>query len=336
MNSRLTPILFLSIALSSCATHRLPKTVARIVRAPVPSFEHVFVVVEENQNYADVIGNTKDMPYLNTLATRYGLATNYYANAHPSINNYFFLTAGRMGTIPPWILDLSDLYPLDVEGNNIASVLADNGKTWKAYAENIPRVGYIGDDRLPYVKRHNPFAYFDNVRGNASQRKNIVPFDEFKRDLQNDTLPDYSFIAPNVYNDGHDNPLTHKMASCGEHAALQDVDAWLKNNMNPLIDSPTFERGGLLIIVFDEACEYGPKADWMYDAKKPEIKGGGRVAAVIVSSRTPPGTTSDALYHHESVLRLSLRALRVEQLPGAAASSPDMDALFPVAKPAAK
>jgi hypothetical protein len=69
MITRLTPILFLSIALSSCATHRLPKTVARIVRAPVPSFEHVFVVVEENQNYADVIGNTKDMPYLNTLAT---------------------------------------------------------------------------------------------------------------------------------------------------------------------------------------------------------------------------------------------------------------------------
>ena len=108
MVTRLTPILLLSIAFSSCATHRLPKSVARIVRAPVPSFEHVFVVVEENQNYADVIGNTKDMPFLNTLAARYGLATNYYANTHPSINNYFFLTAGRMGTIPPWILDLSD------------------------------------------------------------------------------------------------------------------------------------------------------------------------------------------------------------------------------------
>jgi hypothetical protein len=39
-------------------------------------FEHVFVVVEENQNYEEVIGNTKDLPYLNTLAAKYGVATN--------------------------------------------------------------------------------------------------------------------------------------------------------------------------------------------------------------------------------------------------------------------
>ena len=313
MRRRLLLLLLCMLLLSCGARHRLPKPVAQIVRAPVPSFHNVFVVVEENENYTDVIGNTRDMPYRNLLAARYGLATNYYANTHPSINNYFLLTAGRMGTFLPWIRDLSDLYPLDVEGDNVASILAENGKTWKSYAENIPRAGYIGDDRLPYVKRHNSFAYFDNVRGKASLRENIVPFDDFRRDLESDTLPDYSFIVPNVYNDGHDDPVTHSMAPCGDHRALRGIDAWLRESMNPVIESDIFQRGGLLIIVFDEACEYGPTADWKFDPNKPELKGGGHVAALIVSSRTPPGTKSDKLYHHESVLRLSLRTLGVEQ-----------------------
>jgi len=102
------PVVVLTMALSSCASHRPPISVAASAKVPIQPFGHVFVVVEENENYADVIGNTKDMPYLNMLAARYGLATNYYANTHPSINNYFFLTAGRSGTKPPWIGDRSD------------------------------------------------------------------------------------------------------------------------------------------------------------------------------------------------------------------------------------
>ena len=297
-------------------------------------FEHVFLVVEENQNYEEVIGNSKDLPYLNTLAAKYGVATNYYANTHPSINNYFFLTAGRSGTTSPWVGDLADKFPGEVPGDNIASVLTANGKTWKAYAESIPQAGHVDADRFPYVKRHNPFAYFASVRQSrgaskqASQAANIVSFDNFANDLQHDSLPDYSFIVPNLYDDGHNDPVTRKRAGCGDHQALQGVDAWLKSNMEPLIGSVTFERGGLLVIVFDEGCEIGPKADWRYDPKRRDLKGGGHIPALVISSRTPAGTTRDELYHHESVLRLSLRALGVEQFPGLAGSAPDMNGFF--------
>jgi hypothetical protein len=297
-------------------------------------FEHVFVVVEENQNYDEVIGNTKDLPYLNALAAKYGVATNYYANTHPSINNYFYLTAGRSGTRSPWIGDLADKFPGEVAGDNIASVLTANGKTWKVYAESIPRAGYVDGDRFPYVKRHNPFAYFESVRhskvapGQASPAANIVSFESFARDLQHDSFPDYSFIVPNLYNDGHHNAVTRHAASCGDHRALQGIDTWLKANVEPLIESATFKRGGLLVILFDEGCERGPKADLRYDPKRLDLKGGGRIPALIVSSRTPAGTTRDELYHHESVLRLSLRALGIEQLPGLAGSAPDMNGFF--------
>ena len=51
-------------------------------------FGHIFLVVEENHTHSQVIGNSA-MPYLNSLTTQYGLATQYYANAYPSIGDYF-------------------------------------------------------------------------------------------------------------------------------------------------------------------------------------------------------------------------------------------------------
>ena len=53
----------------------------------------MFIVVEENTDYADVIGGTA-MVYLDSLAHEYGSATQYYADAHPSIGNYFMMIVG--------------------------------------------------------------------------------------------------------------------------------------------------------------------------------------------------------------------------------------------------
>lgn len=53
----------------------------------VPHFTHVFIVVEENHSYGSLIGNPS-MPYLNGLATANGLATQYFADAHPSLPDY--------------------------------------------------------------------------------------------------------------------------------------------------------------------------------------------------------------------------------------------------------
>lgn len=57
----------------------------------VPVFGHVVLLVEENHSYSEVLGNSA-MPYLNSLVSQYGLATQYFANTHPSIGNYFMLT----------------------------------------------------------------------------------------------------------------------------------------------------------------------------------------------------------------------------------------------------
>jgi len=294
----------------------------------VPLFQHVFVLVEENQSYNKVIGNTQDMPYLNSLAEKYGLATNYFADAHPSINNYFYLTAGRQGTKPPFIGGSADLYPFEVAGPNIASILSAHDKTWKSYAEDLPHTGYIGGNDGSYAKRHNPFAYFETVRSSTEQRDNIVPFTTIRSDLENNTLPDYAFIVPDIYDDAHNDPVTHKGAGCGDHPALQRADNWLRENIEPLIQSPAFQQGGLLVITFDEACT----SDSRLNPTAPHGEGGGHVATILVSPKIAAGTRSAQLYHHESVARLALEALGVNVFPGKAAAAPDMSAFFAPAK----
>src|SRR4051794_29267228 len=167
-------------------------------QAQVPVAGHVAIVVEENHSYAGVIGNP-NMPYLNSLASRYGLATNYYANTHPSIGNYFLLTTGQ-------IVTNDSNFTGTVAADNLVRQMVAGGKTWKAYAESLASVGWTGGDQYPYVKRHNPFAYLTDVVNSPAQANNLVPFSQFAGDLANNQLPNFSYILPNQLNNGHDCP----------------------------------------------------------------------------------------------------------------------------------
>jgi phospholipase C len=266
--------------------------------APSVRFGHVFVVVEENANYGNVIGSPS-MPYLNTLANQYGLAANYFANAHPSIPNYFELATGKILTL----IDASTPHTFPVSADNVVRELLAAGKTWKSYAEDLPSIGYTGDDTGRYAVRHNPLAYFTDVQNDAKQVQNLVPFSQLAADLNTANLPEYSFMVPNLCNDAHDCPLS-------------TADTWLKTNIDPLINSPQFQKDGLLIIVFDEADTLDLTA------------GGGHVAAVIVSPLAKRSYKSIAFYQHQSVLRLTLEGLGVTKLPGDAATAPAMWEFF--------
>src|SRR5450432_4225762 len=120
----------------------------------LPLFSHVFIVVEENANYTSVVGSSS-MPYLNGLANKYGLATQYYANTHPSIGNYFMLTTGQ-------IITNNDGYTGTVTADNVVRHLLTAGKTWKAYEEELPYAGYIKPDIAKYARRHCPISYFSD------------------------------------------------------------------------------------------------------------------------------------------------------------------------------
>lgn len=263
-------------------------------------FGHVVIVVEENANYASVVGATSTMPYLNSLISSYGLATQYYSNTHPSIGNYMMLTTGQVLTNNDNETPTS--FPVSV--NNVVRELAANGKTWKAYAEDLPSVGYLGGDTGNYVPRHVPLAYLTDVQDSAAGKQTLVPFTQFAVDLASGQLPNYSFVTPNLCDDAHD---------CG----LNVADAWLKTNIAPLLTSSPFKEDGLLIIVFDES-------------ENDDTNGGGRIAAVLVSPKfSKPGYQSTTLYQHQSTLRLMLEGLGITtSLPGDAAAAPTMWEFF--------
>lgn len=276
-------------------------------QAGVPLFNRVFIVVGENQSFSNVIGSGT-MPYLNTLANRYGLAVNYFGNTHPSIGDYFWLTTGQ------GITNDSN-FAGTVSDDNIVRQLNLAGRTWKAYAESLPSVGYTGGDAYPYVKRHNPFSYLTDVLGNPSQANNIVPFSQFTSDLANNQLPDYSFIIPNQQNNSHDCPAG--LSTCTNNDKLAAADHWLKTNIDPLIASAAFRQSGLLVITFDESVDTDTQ------------NGGGHVTTVVISSRTTPqGFQSNTLYQHQSTLRLMAESLGLTSFPGGAAAAPNMSEFF--------
>jgi phosphatidylinositol-3-phosphatase len=254
----------------------------------------VFLIVEENHSYSEVIGNTS-MPYLNGLASKYGLATQYYANVHPSIGNYFMLTVGEIETN-------NDSFNGMITDDNIVRELVKANKTWRSYAESLPSAGYTGGDVYPYLRHHNPFTYFSDVVG-TSQAGNVVPFSQFSSDLASGNLPDFGFIVPNALDDAHDGTLAA-------------ADQWLQTNIDPLVSSSEFQKSGLLIIVFDESV--------LSDS----ANGGGHVAAVIAGPNVKPAYQSVTFYQHQSTLRLVLSNLGMSSFPGNAATAPEMTEFF--------
>jgi phosphatidylinositol-3-phosphatase len=266
---------------------------------------HVFVLVEENHAYESVIGNAS-MPYTNSLAQRYGLATQYFANRHNSLPNYFMLTVGDLVTT-------NDLFTGTVTSDNVVRALTAAGKSWKIYAESLPNTGYTGPTTVPYSKDHNPFAYISDVLNSSSQAANIVSFTELATDLQNGTLPNYAMIVPNAANDGHDCP--NEASFCTDTQKLANIDQWIQNNLGPLINSIA-SQNSVLIYTWDESN--------VNDL----ANGGGHVATILVGAKVRPGFQSTTMYQHQSTLKLTMQLLGITDFPGAAATAPDMAEFF--------
>jgi len=282
--------------------------VSRVITNPPPptaTADHVFLVVLENHSFGQVIGNPA-MPYLNGLATAHSLAADYFANAHPSIPNYFMMTTGNLETF-------DDSFTGTIRDDNIVHALTGAGKTWKAYIESIPSVGYLGPDAGTYLKHHNPFSYLSDVTGSTTQAANMVPFSQLSSDLAAGSLANFVYILPNSQDDAHDCPGGE--TSCTSDQQLAAADAWLKANIDLVINSPKFGNS-VLIITFDESVTTDV------------TNGGGQVMTVLVGPHVKTGFRSSTMYQHQSLLRTMLQLLSVGDMPGASAVAPSMGEFF--------
>jgi len=272
-----------------------------MVQMSVPASKHVVMVMEENQSYSSVVANASGWPHLNALIGQGALATNYYADGHDSIPNYFMLTTGQTLTF-----DDSSTQVWNVD--NIARRMLAANVSFRVYAEGIQR-GYLGGNAGLYVIRHNPFAMLSDVADSAQVANQVLwPFSQFPSDAGGKSLPEFSFIVPDLNDDAH-------------NGTPQQADSWLQANViGALSGYPAFQPGGdgVLIVLFDESV--------ITDV----AHGGGHIAAVFWGPLVNAGYTqaSSTIYQHESMLRTVMEALQLQNPPGAAANAPGMAEFF--------
>jgi acid phosphatase len=278
-----------------------------LAQSSTPQLGPVVVVALENHSYSSVVGSSS-MPYYNSLIDKYGLAQSFFANVHGSFPDYAMVTTGELVTSS----GSGPASGVVVTINNIERELIHAGRSWKVYAEDLPHPGYLGGSQYPYLKFHNPFAYFSDNQNSSAQADHIVPFTEFAGDVSGNSLPDFSFVIPNAINDARDCPGG---GSCPDSLKLSTADQWLQNNIAALLSNPQFQRNGLLVLWWDE----GNASD--------TSNGGGRIAVVLVGPLIKPGFRSTTFYRHQNLLRTICEGLGIVS-PGASSSAASMAEFF--------
>jgi hypothetical protein len=250
----------------------------------------------ENRSYDQVLGAAGAARHLASFAKRCGTATNYDAITHPSLPNYIAATSGSTHGIN------SDCDPSScpVSGGSLYGELDGTGKPgWAAYAEGMAK----NCDQASYGRyaaRHNPAVYYRALR--SSCRRHDIPMGStggaFAHRLAAGRLPGFTFITPNLCDDGHD-------------CATSTADAWLGEWLNRITSSPLYRAGQTVVFVTWDEGETSSN----------------QVATVVIAPTVAAGTRSHQHFTHYSLLRTTEDLLHLSRL-GAAATASSMRRAF--------
>jgi acid phosphatase len=264
-----------------------PLSVGTTSSLPRSASSHVVIVAMENADYSEVIGSSH-APYANSLARRYGLATQSYAIAHPSLPNYLALTSGSTHGVS------SDCTDCHFAATNIVDQLEAARVSWGAYMEDMPAPCFRGAAAGGYAKKHNPFIYYDDIARSASRCRRLAGFGQLSADLRSGSLPTFTWITPNLCDDGHDCGV-----AAGDRFLARTVPALLRE-LGP---------HGFAIVTWDEG---GTERGCCGSAH------GGHVATILAGPDVRRGAREVQPVDHFGVLGTIEQALGLPPLAGAA------------------
>lgn len=264
--------------------------------AAVPRYDHVFLIIEENEGFDQIIGNKA--PILNALAADYGLATDYRGVADPSEPNYVAMLGGDFFGIanddPYW-------FPANsVDADNLMSQVERAGKTWKAYFQGMPYLGYRGycypdkcngipDADTQYVAKHNGIVNFINMQ-TPRQLAHMVPFAQLADDLAADAVPSLSYIVPDECHDSHGAPPwcvdSGPLNSVQQSRLIAQMDQFAGNIVDKITSSSTWRTGNNAIVI---TSDEGNNAT-------------SKIVTIVIANHGPRGVTDDTSYDHYSLL----------------------------------
>lgn len=277
--------------MSACGSASAPgRPLSLPDRVPRSRRSHVAVIVLENREASEVLGNP-EAPYLNMLAHRWARASRYYGATHPSLPNYLALTGGSTFGIT------SDCTACTVSASNIVDQLEGAGISWRAYMEGMAHPCDLSTLEGEYAKKHDPFLYYRDIVEDPARCRKVVPYTQLGHALTTKRLPTFVWITPNLCDDGH---------NCG----LSDVNRFLKGIVPALLQG--IGPHGTIFITFDEGTSNrgccGGQA------------GGGQVLTVAIGPDVRRGGVSSRPYDHYSLLAtiesmLGLPRLRLAASP---------------------
>jgi hypothetical protein len=199
----------------------------------VPPFAHVVVVVFENKDAGQV--NSRTAPALTSLGRRYARFLDYRGITHPSLPNYIAMVSGSTQGIT------TNCTACTVAAPSLADSIERSGRTWKVYAEGLPRAGWTGARRGAYVKRHVPFLYFRDVVRSPRRRLRIAPLSSLSLDRERGVLPHLVYVVPDLCHDMHD-------------CSVSTGDRWLRAFVQPFLRLPNT----VVFVLFDESDPASP------------------------------------------------------------------------------
>ena len=135
--------------------------------ADVPGYQHVFLFYFENEDYNQIIGNTRQAPYV----------------------------SGSAFGVP--LTDPEEENPLcTIDASNIGDLAGGSGESWKAYLQSA---NGPCDDTVHgyYWNDDQPMMYFQDVRDRPRYcAGRIVPLEELTGDLANPAAtPNFAWVA---------------------------------------------------------------------------------------------------------------------------------------------
>jgi Phosphoesterase family len=277
----------------------------------VPAFDHVFMVMMENTDYSQVIGDNQDAPFINGLLAQGTLLDNASGVYHPSDENYLAIAGGNTFVKGPIY------YPnINVDAANLGDTLEAAGKTWKAYEQGMGTPCNTSDDFDSYYEPDDaPFINFTDVASNPTRcAAHLFDTTQLTTDLASAaTTPNFAWIAADDYNDG-------EASGNGSSTSLQVQNAWLQQTLQPIFASPAWtQQRSLLILTWDESDSIL----------------GNHLATILVSSPglVRAGQVGNASYNHYSIGRTIEEALGLPSFTSNDRYAPPINQAFTAVAP---
>ncbi|TDL14836.1 hypothetical protein BD410DRAFT_756958 [Rickenella mellea] len=258
-------------------------TLNKTTTVPGKSFDRFIQIWLENTDFDDAVNSTQFQKYIKQGL----LLDSYYAVTHPSVKpNYVASIGGDF-----FGMHDDNFYSIPNNISTIVDLLDAKNISWASYQENQPSDGfpgfnftqpnYLNSSAPPYtyyVRKHNPLIVFSSVSSVPERAALIRNFNDFAVDVNAGAYPQWSFITPNLVNDGHDTDVGF-------------ISSWLEFWLDPLLADENFNDNRTLILLTFDENETGTVNN--------------KISSILLGGALPAklkGTNDSTYYTHYSIL----------------------------------